>query len=152
MPSQAIAALLALKDAAAAARAAGHDATGPDLLARHDKDFRDSAGAGIVLNAARPSKLEKKRHALAIRRRNRAVDYLRFAHDLRVPSDNNEAEQVIRMSKLRIKVSCCMRSMTGAETFCVIRSYLATATRHGIGRLDALTRAARGDPWIPEPA
>ena len=33
------------------------------------------------------------------------------------------------MSKLRIKVSGCMRSMHGAETFCAIRSYLATATR-----------------------
>jgi transposase len=64
-------------------------------------------------------------------------------------NDNNEAEQVIRMSKLRIKVSGCMRSMTGAEVFCAIRSYLATATRHGIGWLDALTRAARGHPWVP---
>ena len=53
------------------------------------------------------------------------------------------------MSKLRIKVSGCMRSMAGAETFCVIRSYLATAARHGIGALDALTRAAQGGPWIP---
>jgi hypothetical protein len=63
---------------------------------------------------------------------------------------NNEAERVIRMSKLRIKVSGCMRSMTGAEAFCAIRSYLATATRHGISWLDALTRAAAGNPWIPE--
>jgi hypothetical protein len=29
-------------------------------------------------------------------------------------------------------------------------SYLATATRHGISWLDALTRAAEGSPWIPE--
>ena len=53
------------------------------------------------------------------------------------------------MSKLRIKVSGCMRSMHGAETFCAIRSYLATATRYGIGWLDALTRAAQGHPWVP---
>lgn len=81
--------------------------------------------------------------------RDRAGDYLRFAPDLRVPFGNNQAEQVIRMSKLRIKVSGCMRSMTGAETFCAIRSYLATAARHGISWLDALTRAAGGNPWIP---
>ena len=53
------------------------------------------------------------------------------------------------MSKLRIKVSGCMRSMTGAETFCAIRSYLATAARHGISWLDALTQAAESHPWIP---
>jgi hypothetical protein len=30
------------------------------------------------------------------------------------------------MSKLRIKVSGCMRSMTGAGEFCATRSYLTT--------------------------
>jgi len=120
-----------------------------EALEKHGRWFRDAADAGIVLNAARRSQLQRRRHALASRMRDRADDYLRFAHDLRVPPDNNEAEQVIRMSKLRIKVSGCMRSMHGAEAFCAIRSYLATATRHGIGWLDALTRAAQGHPWIP---
>jgi transposase len=80
----------------------------------------------------------------------RKDDYLRFARDLRVPFTNNPAEQAIRMSKLRIKISGCMRSMTGAEEFCAIRSYLATAARHGISGLDALTRAFQGNPWITE--
>jgi len=53
------------------------------------------------------------------------------------------------MSKLRIKVSGCMRSMTGAETFCAIRSYLATATRHGISWLDALPAPPRATPGSP---
>jgi transposase len=147
---QAIDALLKLKDAAAGAREASRDAISPDLLAEQEKYFTDAAKAGIVLNAARRSALQKKRHALATRMRDRADDYLRFARDLRVPFDNNPAEQVIRMSKLRIKVSGCMRSMAGAETFCAIRSYLATASRHGISWLDALIRAAEADPWIPE--
>ena len=147
---QAIDALLALKDAAGAARAAGQDTIDADVLGKHAGYFQEAAAAGITLNAARRSKLQKKRHALATRMHGRQADYLRFAHDLRVPFDNNQAEQVIRMSKLRIKVSGCMRSMTGAETFCAIRSYLATATRHGIGWLDALTQAATGNPWIPD--
>jgi hypothetical protein len=54
------------------------------------------------------------------------------------------------MSKLLVKISGCMRSMAGAEEFCAIRSYLATAARHGIAALDALTRAFQGLPWIPE--
>ena len=149
---QATGALLALKEAAGEAREAGHDAIDAKLLAEHEKYFRDAAEAGVTLNAARRSTLQKKRHALAKRLRDRAGDYLRFAHDLRVPFDNNPAEQVIRMSKLRIKVSGCMRSMTGAGTFCAIRSYLATASRHGISWLDALILAAQGKPWIPETA
>jgi transposase len=147
---QAIDALIALHDAADTARAGGQGAIDPATLARHSRYFRDAAAAGIALNAARGSNLARKRHALATRMRDRQADYLRFAHDLRVPFDNNEAERVIRMSKLRIKISGCMRSMTGAETFCAIRSYLATATRHDIGWLDALTRAAEGNPWIPD--
>ncbi len=54
------------------------------------------------------------------------------------------------MCKLRIKISGCMRSMTGAEEFCAIRSCLATGARHGIGALEVLTRAFQGNPWIPE--
>jgi transposase len=149
---QAIDALLELKEAAGAARDAGRGTIDPEILEKQCRWFREAADAGIVINAARRSKLQKKRNALATRMRDRAADYLRFARDLQVPFDNNRAEQDIRMSKLRIKVSGCMRSMAGAEVFCAIRSYLATAARHGIGALDALTRAAQGDPWIPEPA
>ena len=121
-----------------------------ESLEEHSRWFREAASAGIILNAARRTALHRKRHALASRMAARGADYLRFARDLRVPFDNNEAERVIRMSKLRIKVSGCMRSMTGAEAFCAIRSYLATAARHGIGWLDALAQAAAGTPWIPE--
>ena len=87
---QATGALLALKKAAAAAREAGQDAIGAGLLAGHSKDFRDAAEAGVTLNATRRGKLQKKRHALAKRMRDRADDCLRFAHDLRVPFDNGD--------------------------------------------------------------
>jgi transposase len=120
---QAIDALLELKNAADDARVAGHGAIDPEILQKQGRWFREAADAGIALNAARRSKLHRKRHALAARMRGREAGYLRYAYDLRVPFDNNPAEQVIRMSKLRIKVSGCMRSMTGAEVFCAIRSY-----------------------------
>jgi transposase len=56
------------------------------------------------------------------------------------------------MSKLRIKISGCMRSIAGAGAFCAIRSYLSTAAKHGIATLDALTRAASGTVSVPEAA
>jgi transposase len=147
---QAIDALLALDEAAGAARQAGKAVTGEALREKHEDWYRKAAETGIALNAARHGKLQQKRHALATRMKNREDDYLRFARDLRVPFSNNAAEQSIRMCKLRIKISGCMRSMTGAEEFCAIRSYLATAARHGIGALEALTTAFQGQPWIPE--
>jgi transposase len=147
---QAIDALLALNEAAEAARAAGQAAIDPETRAKHEDWYRKAAETGIALNAARQGKLQQKRNALATRMKDREDDYLRFARDLRVPFTNNPAEQAIRMSKLRIKISGCMRSMAGAEEFCALRSYLATAARHGIGALDALTTAFQGRPWIPE--
>jgi transposase len=132
------------------ARAAGQDATDPETRTKHEDWYRQAAETGIALNAARQGKLQKKRHALATRMKTREADYLRFARDLRIPFTNNAAEQAIRMRKLRIKISGCMRSMAGAEEFCALRSYLATAARHGIGALDALTTAFQGQPWIPE--
>jgi transposase len=147
---QAIDALTALNEAAGAARAAGQDAIDGDTRDKHEDWYRKAADTGTALNAARQGKLQQKRHALASRMKEREADYLRFARDLRVPFTNNPAEQAIRMSKLRIKISGCMRSMAGAEEFCALRSYLATAARHGIGAFDALTTAFQGRPWIPQ--
>jgi hypothetical protein len=67
---------------------------------------------------------------------SRADGYLRYAGELRVPFDNSEAKRVIRMSKLRIKVSGSMRSLAGAEAFCALRSYPhhPHPPRHGVAR------------------
>jgi hypothetical protein len=55
------------------------------------------------------------------------------------------------MPKLRIKVSGCMRTLSGAEQFAAIRSYTApaTAVRQGQNMLDALIHTAESNPWIP---
>jgi transposase len=147
---QAIDALNALNEAAEAARQAGKPSIDPDFRKKHEDWYRDAAKTGTALNQGRNGALQKKRHALATRMAAREDDYLRFARHLRVPFTNNHAEQSIRMAKLRIKVSGCLRSVAGAEEFCAIRSYLHTATRHGLGALEALTTALQGNPWIPE--
>jgi hypothetical protein len=81
---QVIDALLALKDAAGAAREAGHGTADLRIIEKQSRYVTDAAAAGIVINSARGGKLQKKRHALATRILSRQADYLRFAQDLRV--------------------------------------------------------------------
>ena len=151
LADQAISALRQLNRVVAAAHTTGHTPDETDL-ARHLHILRSAVVLGAQATAARASKLERKHHALFARLQDRRDDYLRFVTNPAVPFDNNPAEQTIRMPKLRIKVSGSMRTLTGAEHFAAIRSYTATATRHGINTLDALITATAGNPWIPTTA
>jgi transposase len=146
---QGIRALLELKTAAEAALAAGRDRIAADVVAAGVASFRHAALVGVKDHARQHTPIGKKLHALARRMHERIDDYLRFAHDLRSPFDNNAAEREVRMVKVRQKISGAMRTLTGAEHFCHLRSYLATATKHGINQLDALMQLASGRPWIP---
>ena len=89
---------------------------------------------------------------LLLRLREHADDVLRFLTDARVPFDNNLAERDIRMPKLKQKTSGCFRTVTGAESFCTIRSYLATLRKQGRNVFHALTIAFQGHPPNPLPS
>jgi transposase len=148
---QAADALCEMKDLVDAALEAGGLAEHLDAsaLAAQVRLFTSAATAGADETKARSGKLMKKFHALATRMTVRQADYLRFTHDELVPFDNNAAEREIRMIKLRQKVSGCLRTLAGAEQFCAIRSYLATARKHGIHFFHALVQLAEGHPWLP---
>jgi hypothetical protein len=146
---QAIRALLDLKTAAETARTAGHDHIGADVLLAGIASFRHAALVGVKDHAGQLNPIGRKLHALARRMHERIDDYLRFAHNLRCPFDNNAAEREVRMVKVRQKISGAMRTLTGAQHFCHLRSYLATAGKHGINLLDALVQLTSGRPWIP---
>jgi transposase len=119
------------------------------VLAAGIASFRHAALVGVKDHTGQVTPIGKKLAALARRMRERIDDYLRFARDLRCPFDNNPAEREVRMVKIRQKISGAMRTLTGAEHFCHLRSYLATATKHGINLYDALVQLASGRPWIP---
>lgn len=148
LAEQATDALLKIKDLieTAAASEAGIDV---EALAEHTGLLRSAVVLGKTATSRRATKLERKHHALFTRVIDRWADYLRFTTDPLVPFDNNRAEQTIRMPKLRVKVSGCLRSVRGAQDFAAIRSYVATATRAGRNMLDVLVGAAAGAPWIP---
>jgi transposase len=114
--------------------------------------WRSAVLIGVERTCGRESKLVAKFHALARRMRDRQADYLRFTVDELAPFDNNAAEREVRMVKVRQKVSGCLRSLAGAEWFCAVRSYIATAAKHGIGMFQALVSLAEGECWMPQTA
>jgi transposase len=151
--TQTIDALLTMKNLAEEARATPAGLAGIDTtkLGTALHAYRSAINLGAAATAARNGKLQAKHHALARRLLDRQADYLRFTTDPAAVFDNNPAEREIRMIKLRQKVSGCLRSLTGAEQFCAIRSYLATATKHGLGFFTALIALTQSRPWLPQP-
>jgi hypothetical protein len=148
LAGQAIDAMVAVKNLVETAR---EQETAPDgeAVAVQQHLLRSAVVLGRNATAGRATTLERKYHALFGRLNNRWDDYQRFVAHPAVPWDNNAAEQTVRMPKLRTKVSGCLRTLSGAEEFAAIRSYTATAVRHGQNMLDVLIRAADGQPWIP---
>lgn len=72
------------------------------------------------------------------RLKNYSKETLAFMYDFNVPFDNNLSERDIRMMKLRLKISGTFRSKLGADMFCRIRGFIATAKKQGINVLEAI--------------
>lgn len=142
-------ALVAMQKLVTEAITAGHDTVDAEALAEQVGLYRSAVQIGISQTASRSGKVMKKHNALAHRLLDRQDDYLRFTTDWRIPADNNGSERDIRMIKLRQKVSGCLRTLTGAQQFCAIRSYLSTAAKHGNYFFDVLVMLAEGRPWLP---
>ena len=147
--AQAAGAITGMQKLVSEAISQGHAAADPAALANWTRTYRSAALIGASQTAARAGTLMKKHNALARRLIDRQDDYLRFTRDWRVPPDNNGSERDIRMTKLRQKISGCLRTLAGARQFCAIRSYLSTAAKHGLSFFDALVMLTEGRPWVP---
>jgi transposase len=139
-------------------RHGGVGARGPGRLAGALRPYDQIITAGRAANPPpqpRPSGRRAKRSAALclLDRLDRYRDQVtRFLVDLRVPFDNNQAERDLRMVKLQHKISGAWRTMAGAETFCRLRSSIATARKHGHNPLAVLCELFNGRPWLPTPA
>jgi transposase len=136
--------------AATAARAAGlGELTGADL-AQIASWYRGAVARGITDNQNRRTKSGKDGLRLARRFRDHQDMILRFTTDLAVGFTSNQAERDVRPVKVQMRTSGgCWRTLEGLADFAIVQSYLSTAAKWGITKLDALTQLFTTGPWLP---
>ena len=149
--------LVEARDAARDARRAGETALDPQVLADLTGRYRELAAAGLAANLYRRTATAGDARRIARRFLSFEDMILRFATrpDLDIFT-NNEAERTIRPVKVQQRSpGGCWRTIEGLADFAVTQSYLSTAAKWGIGKLDALRDLFNGHAWIPpalEPA
>jgi len=136
--------------AATAARASGQPQLSGEQLAQISAWYRGAVAKGITNNQHRRSKTGKDGRRLARRFRDNQDMILRFATDLTVGFTSNQAERDVRPVKIQQRTSGgCWRTLDGLADFAIVQSYLSTAAKWGISKLDALRQLFTTGPWLP---
>jgi transposase len=146
--------LIEMKHAVEAAREAGKSALTKQTLTSLRKRYDALLNTGERGNPLPPPETVPRRgrkkqtpaRNLLDRLRRYKEETLAFLYDFAVPFDNNQAEREIRMMKVQQKVSGGFRSQEGAQAFCRIRGYIATARKQAHPVLFALQQAFLGHP------
>lgn len=136
--------------AATAARAAGAAALDATTLAGLRNRYLGSLAHGRDENRDGSTELTAKARTLIARFHRYQDMILRFATDLTVPFTNNEAERTLRPVKIQQRTSGgCWRTVQGLADFAIVHSYLDTANKWGIDKLDALRQLFTTGAWLP---
>jgi transposase len=149
--------LIEARDVASAARQAGQSVLDTTVLDNLVTRYRELAAAGLAANLYRRTATAKDARRIARRFLGFEDLILRFATrpDLDIFS-NNEAERTIRPVKVQQRSSGgCWRTIEGLADFALVQSYLSTAAKWGLSKLDALRDLFNGRAWLPpglEPA
>ncbi|NBQ35876.1 MAG: IS66 family transposase [Actinobacteria bacterium] len=109
-----------------------------------DRGFAYHEGLAPPMSTSTSSRGRRKRrtgHNLLLRFKEHKIGVLRFLSDPRVPFTNNQAEQDIRMVKLKQKNSGCLRTKAGAHYFSIIRSFISTVRKHNVNMLESIKLA-----------
>jgi len=149
--------LIQARDAASAARQAGQSVLDAAVLDGLVARYRELAAAGLAASLYRRTATARDARRIARRFLGFEDLILRFATrpDLDIFS-NNEAERTIRPVKVQQRSSGgCWRTIEGLADFALVQSYLSTAAKWGLSKLDALRDLFNGRAWLPpglEPA
>lgn len=157
--SQLVKCLIEMNDTAHLAKKAGESKLNPKIIKQLEEQYSKILDDGLgeiprlpELDGKKRKRGKQKQHKVK-NLWNRMVGYkketLLFLSDLTVEFTNNQAEQDIRMCKVKEKVSGTFRSSAGAKNFTKIRSYISTARKQDENVLECLVNAFRNNPFIP---
>jgi transposase len=126
---------------------------GEKQFQRVHAQYRKIVRKGRLLHPRLPPGQGRTRQTKAANLLDRLEDYdlsvLAFLLDPCVPFTNNQAEQDIRMIKVKQKISGGFRTLQGSRVFARIRSYLSTCRKQGINLWEASQKAVMGQPFMP---
>ena len=121
----------------------------PDLIQTFERFYDGIIEKGLEYHESLPPLPQKKKgkrkrrtgHNLLIRLRDFKAETLRFLKNPDIPFTNNQAEQDLRMMKVKQKVSGGFRTDEGARTFAITRSFISTMRKQGENVFLAIQKA-----------
>jgi transposase len=136
--------------AASQARERGASALDAATLTHIRNHYLGALALGETTNQNAHTTLAGKARTLISRFRRFEDMILRFATDISVPFTNNEAERSCRPVKVQQRTSGgCWRTLQGLTDFAIVHSYLDTAHKWGVDKLDALRQLFTTGAWLP---
>jgi transposase len=152
-PAQAQRALRGLVRAWHTARDAGQPQVAAEAAGPLVAEFRSAVRVGLseIPPAHGPAATTKQPVGRVLLEclRDREPDVLRFCSDTRIWPTNNISERDLRPHKTQQKISGRLQSENITCHRLDIRSYVATARKHGMNVMAVLRDAMAGTPWTP---
>jgi transposase len=145
--------LVQINDAARAARAAGATGLDPSDLEEFRARYHALITEGQRYNRNRHHQAAADAKRLLRRFEKHEDMILRFMIDLTLDFSNNQAERDVRPVTVQQRSSGgCWRTLQGLADFAIVHSYLSTAGKWGIDKLEALEQLFSTGPWLPPAA
>lgn len=142
--------LIEAHHAAREARERGVTVLDSVVLADIRNHYLGALARGRDDNQGKPGVLATDARTLIGRFRRFEDMILRFVTDLTVPFTNNTAERAVRPVKVQQRTSGgAWRTLAGLTDFPMVQSYLDTATKWGLDKLDALRQLFTTGAWLP---
>lgn len=121
------------------------------LYRKFSTQYDEIIARGIEQNPLKPPKKKRGRPAkgkvrsLIDRLQKRKASVCLFIYDFAVPFSNNQAEQDIRIIKVKNKVTGGFRTEHGANDYLMIMSYVGTAKKNNVNVHEAIKQAIAGN-------